>query len=370
MIKILVIGLDDAVNGVNEYIVSFLEKINIKNVQIDLLVINKINSLYENRIKKINVIKNIYYVDIFRKNIIKSIKKIYSFHKMNQYDIYYCNISVSEMYIYSLFAKKFSKNSKIIIHSHNSNVDSLLFKICHYLFRIYMIKKSDYYLACSYNAAKFMFGKKMFNKVTIINNGIDLNKYKFSKEIRQKIRKEYNLKENEVLIGHVGRFEKQKNHKMIIEIFRLYKKINNNAKLILIGDGTLKHTIINKIKEYNLEDNIIVLDKSSKVNEIYQAMDIFILPSLWEGLPIVGIEALASGLYCLFSNKISKEIMMSNNSILLPLKERIWVSEINNYFSKKNYNNNRESIIEIVKNAGFDINDNYNKVISIMMNNN
>ena len=365
MNRILIFGLDNSLNGVNTYITNFIENMNLKNYEIDLLVINGLNKMYAEKIKKNNCIKKIYYIDIFRKNIFKTLKTSYELFKKNQYDILYANISATEMFVYFLFAKKFSPNTKIILHSHNSNLDSIFFKICHYLFRPYILKNADEFLTCSEKAGNFMYGRKMMKsgKVKLINNSINFSKFYFNETNRKKIREKFEISD-EFLIGHVGRFDKQKNHKFILKLFYLYKKINKKVKIILIGDGPRKGIIQKEIKKYKLERDIIIINGCDNVNEIYHAMDLFILPSLYEGLPIVGLEAQIAGLTCIFSDLISNKLKISNNCIFLPLEIDKWVKIIDDIYCKKEYENRNDNLLANA--IGYSVKKNVQKVEQII----
>ena len=208
---------------------------------------------------------------------------------------------------------------------------------------------STHNFACSTEAGKFLFGKKDFK---IIPNAIEVEKYRFSSEIRKEGRKKLKIKD-ELVIGHIGRFEQQKNHKYIIDIFKEVLKENPTAVLILAGNGNLFEKIKLYAYKMKVEKNIKFLGVVKDTNKLYQIMDCFILPSFFEGLPVVGIEAQTSGVKCLFSNSITEEVKIIESSEFLDIgRENIdtWKEKI---LAIKKYD--RESAYEKVKYTNYNI---------------
>ena len=160
-----------------------------------------------------------------------------------------------------------------------------------------------------------------------------------------------------------GRFNKQKNHLGLIDIFYKLSEKEKNVKLLLIGTGELEDIVKKKVEELKLNDKVLFLGAKPNVNEYYQAMDLFVLPSLFEGLPIVGIEAQTSGLKCIVSNNITKELDITNNVEFVPIeKEDEWISKIVQY---KVNGYKRENMKEIIINKNYDINTEINKLENI-----
>ena len=192
-----------------------------------------------------------------------------------------------------------------------------------------MIKKlATIFWACSKSAGKWLYGDKI--KFDIINNAINVDKFKYNEIIRNNIRK--NLKiENKFVIGHVGRFSEQKNHLYIINIFKEVLEKEKNAILLLIGSGNLLEECKRVAKDMNIDKNILFLGEKNNIQDYYQVMDIFILPSLFEGLPIVGIEAQANGLPCIFSNTITNEVKCNKNVEFIGINDneiKTWRDEV------------------------------------------
>ena len=213
-----------------------------------------------------------------------------------------------------------------ISHSHNT-VTRFDFKwpikiLYKYLLRLVATD----YVACGIDAGKYLFGKE----VKVIHNAIDVDKFKFNGKARNKLRKELNI-ENKFVIGHVGRFEPQKNHNFLIDVFYEYQKRDNDAVLLLIGNGSLEDKIKEKVKQLDIQDKVKFTGSISNVNEMYSAMDLFILPSFHEGLPVVGVEAQMSGVTCVFSDNVTKEVKFNENVFYISLNDKICIDvELNN----------------------------------------
>ena len=175
--------------------------------------------------------------------------------------------------------------------------------------------------ACGRDAGRYLFGARKVEqgRVKIITNAIDIKKFSYNVSVRNELRDSIGISNDTIVLGHVGRFFEQKNHVFLVKIFEEYNRIIPNSHLILLGDGELKQDTQNLVDQLGLSDVVHFLGVKQNINEWYQAMDIFLLPSLYEGLPVVGIEAQASGLPCIFSDSITKEIDISKYAHFLSL---------------------------------------------------
>ena len=249
-------------------------------------------------------------------------KELYRIFKENKYKIVHSHISTL-----SVFPLRIAKKAGVpirIAHSHStSNKKEWKRNLIKNILRPFSKLYANQFFACSELSGRWLFGEKAFKngKIKIINNAIDLEKFKFNKEKRNEIRKKLKIDENIILIGHIGRFVTQKNHEFLIDVFDEIHRRKQNSKLILIGQGNLKENIIEKIKYLGLQDYVIFTGQPTKVSDYYNAMDIFVLPSLYEGLPVVGIEAQANGLLCEFSTDMTKETKVLNTTKFISLKE-------------------------------------------------
>ena len=320
MKKILMFNDYFYTGGIEKVILDIKNNLN-NNYKIDILsFVNKSNY----NIKSL-LYKN--YRNFFIRNIL-GIFKLKNYFKYNQYDIIHIHCYNSFGLIYAYIAYKYNKS--IIIHAHNSNIDKDFFYIKHIINNIVklLFKSSKYkYLAVSKESSKFCFNN--VNSI-IIPNGIDYNKYNFNYKNRIKYRKLFNIKDEETVIGHIGRFEYQKNHEFIIDLFNKINNINNNYKLILIGEGSLKEKIICKINKLNLDKNVIILDNRSDIDKLINMIDIYIHPSIYEGFGLTIIENEINGKYVYVSSIVDKNTKISNRIKYINLDINLWVKEIIN----------------------------------------
>ncbi len=270
--------------------------------------------------------------DLIEKNggrviIIPPYQKAFKYHKElkkvlkeNNYKIVHSHIST--MSVFSLFAAKCAGVPVRIAHSHSTtNKKEKKKNLMKQVLRPFSKVFATNYMCCSELAGRWLFGDKEYDKgnVYLLNNAIDLDKFKYDEKLRKKKRKELGIKDDTLVIGHIGRFVAQKNHTFLIDIFNEIYKKNNNSILLLAGQGPLMEDIKNKVKDLNLDDSVKFLGQRNDANELYQAFDVFLLPSLYEGLPVVGVEAQAAGLLCYLSDDMTKETKVLDITKFMPL---------------------------------------------------
>ena len=361
--KILIFGLTSLIGGVETYIINLVRNIDKEKFEINFLVQEEIAGINKEKIN--GYFNKMYIVENLKRHPIKALKTLKRLYLHEKFDVIHLNISTASSALYALPSKIYSKETKIIVHSHNGGDKN---KLQHYIFRSILNKITDQYLSCSKLAADWMFGKKIVSskRVIITNNAIETDKFIFDEEIRNKKRKELGLKENDFIIGHVGRFNEQKNHIQMLEILNPILSKSDNIKLILIGTGELEEQVKNKVKSMKINNKVIFLGPKKNVSEYYQVMDLFILPSIFEGLPIVGIEAQASGLKCIFSDNITKEVDITGNSIFISISDQEkWRKTIYAIKEKGYIRKNERS--NIIKN-GYDLKEEINKIEEIYLN--
>jgi len=213
---------------------------------------------------------------------------------------------------------------------------------------------ADFYFACSDQAGEWLFGKNVIYKDNyyILKNAIEIKKYEFDELKRIKIKEKLGIKD-ELVIGHVGNFTFPKNHQFLIEIFFEFQKKNKNTKLLLVGSGVLENSIRKKISDLYLDNNVILTGSVSNVYDYMQVMDIFVFPSIFEGLGMAAIEAQASGLYTFVSDKIPEDVHLTNLIEVIPLKKsaQYWAYII----SKHSGSYQRVDTSIELRNHGYDI---------------
>jgi len=266
-------------------------------------------------------------------------------------------------YIFPLFAAKIFGIPVRVIHSHNAGFEHKigLFRKLLIAFNKLLLKFSatDYF-ACSKKAGEWMFGKN--RKFTVIHNAINVEDFIFNNDIRNKLRKDLNI-ENCFVIGHVGRFTYQKNHEFLIRVFNEIQKIKTSSVLMLIGDYVGDDNFWNHSKklvnEFGIKDKVLFLGLRKDVSVLMQAMDCFVLPSRFEGLPLVGVEAQSAGLPCFFADTITDELGITDLAHYIPLDEtpKVWAEKI-----CRNATVERVDMSEQVKKAGYDIKEEIRKI--------
>ena len=292
-------------------------------------------------------------------------KVLTAIFKQGNYDIVHSNMNA--LSVFTLRAAKKAGIKIRIAHSHStSNKKEWKKTVIKNLLRPFSKKYATHYFACSEYAARWLFGNKLVEKghVEIINNAIETNRFKFNELVREEIRNELNVNDKFV-IGHIGRFMLQKNHDYLIDIFYNVQKNIKDCVLILIGDGPLREKIEKKIEKLDIKDKVLFINTTSTPERFYQAMDCFLLPSLYEGLPVVGVEAQVNGLKCYFANTITKEAKISENILFLSIKQDSsnWARQIVNDF--KLQNNSRIDYFNVEK---FDIQNQSIKLLSLYQN--
>lgn len=218
--------------------------------------------------------------------------------------------------------------------------------------KLFTFKSPTHYAGNSLLSAKWLFGSKRLDKCLIFRNAMDLDNFLFDEEKKKGVREKFGIDKDAFLIGNVGRFCFQKNHLFLIDVFNEVSKRDENARLMLIGYGKLRDKIFAKIDALGLKDKVIDVGLDEDLPKYYSAMDLFLLPSLYEGLPVVGIEAQAAGLPVVYSDEITKEAGITEQTAFVSLKEPIsvWADKILSFKGTERKNN-----YELLKAAGYDI---------------
>lgn len=276
------------------------------------------------------------------------------FQEHREFDIIHCHVRSTASIILKI-AKKYGLIT--IAHSHSTSSGKGILAIIKNILQYRIRYIADYFIGCSKKSAEWLFGKNIVNsdKCLILNNAIDTKKYLYNEETREKIREEFNISKDEKVIGNVGRFSEVKNHKFLIQIFEeLCKK--DNYKLILIGEGELKTEIEELVKKKNLADKVIFTGVRKDINELVQAIDIIVMPSIYEGLPVTLVEAQAASLPCLITDTITCEVDITEliHREKLENLPSVWSRDI--AYILKNFNRRKvEDIENKIKKKGYAI---------------
>lgn len=346
-VRILQFGMTDNPGGVESFIMNYYRNLNKNDIQFDFISMYD-EVAYEKEIEQLG--GNIHKVSHFRKNVFKYVYELIKIVQYNNYQIVHVNM-LSKANIIPLLICKILKVKCIIAHSHNASIPpGRLRKIMDRINSLFISKLFTHALACSEKAAKWMFGEE--EEVKIIHNAIDLNLYSYDVGKRCSKRKELGVDEKFVL-GHIGRFSYQKNHDFLLDLFYAYYQINNNAVLLLIGDGEEKKRILQRATELGIIDSIMFLGIREDIDELLQAIDLFLLPSHFEGLPLVLIEAQAAGLPCIVSDKVSTESEITNIIKFLSIDNALdkWINQVEIFRELKE----RKKLDESIKSNGYSI---------------
>lgn len=256
---------------------------------------------------------------------------LYNAFQQRAYRIVHAQLST--MSIFPLFAAWRAKVPVRICHSHSTanwreGKKTLLKYILRPLNKIFATE----YFACGESAGRWMYGERCFNagKVIVVPNAIDTKKFLYNPQVRVQLRKELGIPQDAFVVGHVGRFVYPKNHKFLMEVFAELKKMCPNARLLLIGEGELWQMIKNQGVALEINNSVIFTGPRQDVNKLYSVMDVFCLPSLYEGMPVVAWEAQVNGLQCVFSSAIGYEAKKSKNCQFVELRKgsQEWVKEL------------------------------------------
>jgi glycosyltransferase involved in cell wall biosynthesis len=313
-------------NGNASFIMNYYRHIDREKIQFDFLSFSLSDDNYTEEIQQLG--GKLYNAPNY-KNIIKYIVYVRNVISNGAYDIIHCHEFLVS--VISLFIAK-TKNIKIrIIHSHGNSISSLSKKFLVHLFRkLWPFFATDYF-ACSKEASDFLFGRRC--KCILVNNAINTEKFVFNNTIRSITRNNLHLSDNAFIVGYIARFDRSKNHHFLINVFKNVVQRNINAYLLLIGEGSLQDEIKKYAADLNISKNVIFYGISKKAYELYSTMDVFVFPSLFEGLGIVGIEAQCAGLPVIASTKIPKAMQVTNLVQWLDLESgtEIWAEKALKY---------------------------------------
>ncbi len=345
------------VGGISSMITNVQKNLDRDQLNFDYLVLHDRHEDLEDIVTEMGSRKIVASADDEPNKLLRLFKRwhrLYRVFKDNRIQILHLNGGpASDMTM--VFLAKLAGVKHVTFHTHNAsksvyrNKSSILLSI---LFKPLMPLLIDDFWACSSLAAEFSFPKKISTrkKYTFIPNGIDLERFSFRPQVREAIRKTLGIADNFV-VGHAGRFNKQKNHIYLIDTFHELKKVCPDAVLLLFGTGELMESVQAHVEKLGLTESVRFMGATDRLEDMYQAMDVFVMPSLGEGLPVAGVEAQASGLPTILSDTITREVGITDCAKYLPLSQDKgqWVDTILSYRGFA-----RRSHCEELREAGFD----------------
>lgn len=336
--------------GLETMLMNYYRKIDREKIQFDFLVHRDFETDYDEEIQRLGG-------RIYRLSRLNPVSKVY----LDQLDSFFkehreYRIVHSHLDCMAGIPLKYAKKNGVpvrIAHAHNSNQTKDKKYLLKLLYKRMIPKYATDFYACSEAAGKWMFGGHDFS---VLNNAIDAKKYSYDPEMAIKVRDELKIPEEAVVVGHVGRFDPPKNHEMIVKIFAEVLKRVSDAKLLLVGGGELQHTVQRQVISLGIQEHVIFTGIRSDVCDLLQAMDVFLFPSLYEGLPVSIIEAQAAGLPCIISDKVPIECKKTDLVQQMNLSESCgsWAEKVITAAKQ----NKRRDTSEEIKKAGFDVCEN------------
>lgn len=309
--------------GIEAFMMNYFREFNKSEIHIDFIVHGYEKGVYDDEI--IAAGSKIYHVPTKSKHPIKYVNELRKIFKSKKYDIVHSHLDAMSGWVL-----KIAKDSGVkirIAHSHNTDhltTNPIKYKINEFA-RKHVTKYATHCFACSEEAGKWLFGNTNF---LIIPNAVHVNKFRFDKSQRDKIREKYGLKDSDILIGNVGRFDTQKNQRFLVDVFDRLCKVDSNYRLMLVGAGDMQTEIESYVRSLKISECVIFTGSQENVNEYYNAMDLFALPSIFEGLGIVLIEAQLNGLTVIASDVVPKEVKISENISFKSLSIDVWEDAI------------------------------------------
>ncbi len=338
--------------GVESVVMNYYRNIDRSSVQFDFICDSDSTDIPYDEIKALG--GEVYLVSPYQK-VFAYRKALVKLFREKKYQIVHSHLNT--LSVFPLSAAKKAGVKIRIAHSHSTtNKKEWKKNLLKQILRPWSKVFANNYFCCSELAGRWQFGNKAYDegKVFLLRNSIDLEKFRFNDDLRKSKRKELGIPEDVFVVGHIGRFMPQKNHSFLIDIFKSLHEKDDKTLLVLAGQGPLFEDIKNKVEAMKLSDSVMFLGQRNDVSEIYQAFDVFVLPSLYEGLPVVIVEAQGTGLKCLTSDKVSMESKISDDLDFISLDGiDLWTDRI---LALRNYQ--RKDNFEVCTNNGYNIKKN------------
>ena len=334
--------------GSQAMIMSLYRAIDRQQIQFDFVLDTKKEGVYEKEVQELG--GRIYYLPKFNgRNVAEVCRAWHKFFREHpEYKILHSHVR-SYASLYLPIAKKYGL--KTIIHSHNTSNGKGLISAGKWMLQYPLRYQADYFFGCSEIAGRWLFGEKIVrsSRYFMLKNAVNTERFSYQPQLRAQIRSDLGLTETDFVLGHIGRMHPQKNHCFLIDCFAEIAKKRTDARLMLLGDGELREQIAEQIQRLGLEDGVLQLGIRENPEKYLCAMDCLVFPSLHEGLPVVVVEAQASGLPCFVSDTVTKEVQLSELVQYLPISQGTtpWINAVVNYVL------HRMDVTQQIKDSGF-----------------
>ena len=347
MIRVLQMIGSLNVGGSQTMILNIYRNIDRTKIQFDFVLDHPNETYFAEEVKAMGA--KIYTMPGFNGANAAEIKRDWNnfFYMHPEYKVLHSHVR-SYASLYLPVAKK--HGVKTIIHSHSTSNGTGAMAMAKNALQYPLKKQADILMACSTEAGRWLYGEKAMksDKYVFMPNGVDLERFSFSEETRKRLRKELGL-EDKFVVGHVGRFNEVKNHAFLVEAFAKLHEKKPDSVLLLVGEGALQMQIAQKAVALGVAENVIMTGNRTDVAELMSAMDMFVFPSLFEGLGIVLVEAQAMGLPCLISDTLPEDINLS------PLVKRLPLDDAEHWAKEMLGQHQRQNVKDQIVKAGFDI---------------
>lgn len=338
-------GLD--AGGAETFVMNLYRAVNKENVQFDFVKHIENKGVFEDEITQMG--GKIYRCPKYTgKNHFAYCKWWDSFFKEHaEYHVIHGHVRSTA----SIYLKIAKKNGLVTIaHSHSTSNGRGISAIVKDMLQLPIRHTADYLFACSDKAGAWLYGEKATKQPNyrMIPNGVDLKRFAFCEEKRQQMHQELGIAKDTFVLGHVGRITVPKNHQFLVELFAEYHKENPNSRLLLVGDGELFETVQQQCTQLGISDAVIMVGSKTNTEDYYQAMDIFVFPSLWEGLPVSVVEAQANGLPCLLSDVITHDVDLTDQVNYLALTDKkAWLRKVTDIQRKPRISTTAENMLSL-----------------------
>ncbi len=304
--------------GVEAVIYNYFSHMSLEEYELHYLTYTDPNEVEKKRFEDLGFI--VHTLPRKKEHFWKAFWAVYRIFKENRVNIVHSHMTL--MSFMTSFIGILTGAKVRVAHSHLAQYPTGVKKYVYEVFKVLSRMTSTDWFACGIEAGNYLYGEKNVKegKVTVLNNAIDLSRFKVQEEVRDRIRKQYGV-QDAYCVGHVGRYTEQKNHSFLIDIFDEIAKERTDAKLLLVGEGPLMDQVKEKIAAKNLQDKVIIAGSCSNMHEMYQAMDVMVFPSLYEGLSVALLEAQAMGLEIFVSDTVTPELDLTEGIHYLSLEQ-------------------------------------------------
>lgn len=345
MKRILIVPtLGLGLEGITTVIYNYIHAMDRQDLQLHFLTYGNLQPVLRDRFSALGTIN---FVSDRKQSTAAYVKDYIRLLREQRFDVVHIHGNSGTMAIETVLAKLCGV-PRVLIHTHSTKTDHPMVNA---ILKYPMMLFADERIACARGSGAWLYGSW---KHTVLNNAIDLGRFSYDPACRAECREEFGIR-NEFLVGHIGHFSTPKNHFFLIAVFAAFHKRKPDAKLLLAGDGPDFDAVVEKVRQLQLQDSVIFTGRRSDVERLYQAFDVFLMPSRWEGLPLVLLEAQTAGLPVVASDRITKDVQCAPDFWYLSIEEdpKVWAEKLREVSEKKV--DRTADTAQLLREHGFDI---------------